>query len=131
MVQKRKSSKSVQKKVLPENLILPEVEESKPKKRKLNGYMIWSQEERKQISKHEVFSGRDIARILGSRWQKLSEEEKQKWKDIASQDSIPVEEKVEKKEKKPGRPPGRPPGRKPKEKTDFKNKKGKTKYIEI
>ena len=101
---------------------LPEVENSKPKPRKLNGYMVWSLQERKTISKYEGLSGRDIVKILGSRWQNLTEDEKLKWNTIAKEGSTPIEEKVEKKEKKPVKV-------KEENVENVKNKKGKFKKI--
>ena len=90
----------------------------KPKQRKPSSYMLWSIEERKKISKEGVFSGSDIMKILGSRWKKLDEEEKQKWMRIAEKLPDPEEEKVVVKEKRPMR--------KVREEKE-KNKKGKYK----
>ncbi len=71
----------------------------KPKQKKPNAYMLWCSEERKTISKEGIFSGKDILRILGMRWKKLSPEEKLHWQNIAEDFSEPEEENV-KKEKK-------------------------------
>lgn len=76
-------------------------EEVKEKpKRKPTGYMLWSQEERKTISKYEVFSGKDLMRILGYRWQKLSDEDKLEWQNKANEEPMPTE-----KPKKPKKEP--------------------------
>jgi len=122
MIRTRQASKLAEAKALAENREknLPDDENSKPKTRKLNGYMIWSLQERKTISKYEGLSGRDIVKILGSRWQNLPEEEKLKWNTIAKEGSNPIEEKIEKKEKKPVS--------KSKDE-NVKNKKGKHKKI--
>lgn len=123
MVQTRQAVQEAQAQALSENTQknMPDGQNINSNKRKLNGYMLWSLEERKNISKHEVFSGRDIFRILGSRWRNLTEDEKLKWNNLAKQGSSqPTEIKVEKKQKKPAR-------QVKEEKDNTKNKKGKNK----
>jgi len=124
VVNKRQSSKPAKAKLISDSpkKNLEEAENVKSKPRKPNGYILWSIQERKNIAKYEAFSGRDIVRILGSRWVKLPDEEKLKWNTMAKEDPKPIEEKIERKERKQIKVKAakREPSR-------FKNKKGKRK----
>ena len=88
-----------------------------PKPRKPTGYMIWSKEERKIISKYEGLSSQDIMRILGVRWRNLPEKEKIKWQTNAK-DYAEVNQEETKLKKKPKL-------NKIEFTNNFKNKKGK------
>ena len=119
MVHTRKSSNLIQIKT---NKIKPinkstETLTSIPKPRKSTGYMVWSKEERKVISKYEGLSSQDIMRILGARWRNLSDKEKLKWQTNAKQYAETAQEEPKVKTK--------PKLNKIEFTNNFKNKKGK------
>jgi len=88
-----------------------------PKPRRPTGYLLWSNEERKNISKYEGFSSQDIMRILGARWRNLPEKEKLKWQTNAKEYAETAQEETKVKKK--------PKLNKIEFTNNFKNKKGK------
>lgn len=80
------------------------------KKRPPSAYILFGKEERKTIkAEGEVTDPKEVTRELGRRWQVLSEEEQQVWKDAAASTTSPLVEVdgVKKPVKKPAKKPAK------------------------